>query len=121
MAHTFHGHIFEGYFNRSKAYLFTFIERLLGKITDVIIAISESQKKELAEKYCIAPPDKVKTINLGFNLNPFVRSKVLRGQYRESIGVDGNEILIGIIGRLAPIKNHIMFLKAAKIFLKEES
>ena len=119
MAHTFHGHIFEGYFNRSKAYLFTFIERLLGKITDVIIAISESQKKELAEKYCIAPLNKFKVINLGFNLNPFVRSKVLRGQYRESIGVDGNEILIGIIGRLAPIKNHIMFLKAAKIFLKE--
>ncbi len=118
MAHTFHGHIFEGYFSRSKSFLFAFIERLLAKVTDVIIAISESQKRELAEKYYIAPPDKLKTIGLGFDLKPFLRGKVLRGQYRKSIGIDDDTFLIGIIGRLAPIKSHIMFLKSAKIFIK---
>ena len=119
MAHTFHGHIFEGYFSRSKSFLFAFIERLLAKVTDVIIAISESQKRDLAEKYCIAPSNKFKTIGLGFNLKPFFRGKVLRGQFRQSIGVDDDTLLIGIIGRLARIKNHVMFLKGARIFLKQ--
>ncbi|MBN1275903.1 MAG: glycosyltransferase, partial [Deltaproteobacteria bacterium] len=47
MVHTFHGHIFEGYFSRQKSLLFIWVERLLAKYTDVIIAISPTQKREL--------------------------------------------------------------------------
>jgi len=119
MVHTFHGHVFEGYFSRAKSLLFVWIERLLAKSTDVVIAISETQKKELAEKFRIAAPAKIKTIELGFDLNPFLKSRALRGHFRKNLGLDNNTLLIGIIGRLVPIKNHIMFLKAAEAFLEQ--
>ncbi len=118
VVHTFHGHIFEGYFSRGKSLFFVLIERLLARITDAIIAISKTQKEDLAEKYHIAPPEKIKTVELGFDLNPFLNSNALKGKFRQSLGVSEDTILIGIIGRLVPIKNHLMFLHAAKILLK---
>jgi glycosyltransferase involved in cell wall biosynthesis len=115
--HTFHGHIFQGYFNRLKSYVFVLVERGIGRMTDVIIAISESQKNELTQKYRIAPPSKVKVIELGFDLDPFLTADRRRGQFRNRLGLSEETILIGIIGRLVPIKNHGMFLDAARILL----
>jgi glycosyltransferase involved in cell wall biosynthesis len=118
IVHTFHGHIFEGYFNRLKSRFFVQIERFLARGTDVIIAISRSQKKDLADKYRIAPSEKIRTIELGFNLEPFLSSARLKGRFRKKLGVGDKTLLIGIIGRLVPIKNHEMFFEAAYLFLK---
>ncbi len=115
VVHTFHGHIFEGYFTKGKSMFFVLIERLLAKITDAVIAISKTQKEDLGEKYRIAPAEKIRTIELGFDLEPFFNSDHLNGKFRKSLGVAQDSILVGIIGRLVPIKNHLMFLKAAKI------
>jgi len=117
--HTFHGHIFKGYFSRAKSWFFVFIERIIAKLTDVIIAISETQKKELAQEFHIAPPGKIKTIRLGFDLEPFFTCKSLKGKFRKSLGIDHDTFTIGIIGRLAPIKNHRMFFDAANIFVAQ--
>src|ERR1700733_14860706 len=62
--HTFHGHVFDGYFRPSWTRVFLAIERFLGQHTDCIIAVSPSQRKELVETYKIASPDKVVTIPL---------------------------------------------------------
>jgi len=116
--HTFHGHVFEGYFSKAKSLLFVWTERLLARFTDVIIALSGTQKKELVEKFRIAPTDKVKTVQLGFDLRPFLGSEALKGQFRRSLGMSNDTLLIGIVGRLVPIKNHFMFLNAARFFLE---
>jgi GT2 family glycosyltransferase/glycosyltransferase involved in cell wall biosynthesis len=113
MVHTFHGHVFEGYFTPAKARAFVWVERILALATDAIIAISESQKKELTERFMIAPLSKVVTLELGFNLSPFLSSSSKRGAFRNSIGVSPTTALVGIVGRLVPIKNHGMFLDAA--------
>jgi glycosyltransferase involved in cell wall biosynthesis len=95
------------------------VERLLARFTDVIIALSGIQKKELVEKFRIAPTDKIKTVQLGFDLRPFLGSEALEGQFRRSFGISNDTLLIGIVGRLVPIKNHFMFLDAAKLFLEQ--
>jgi GT2 family glycosyltransferase/glycosyltransferase involved in cell wall biosynthesis len=118
IVHTFHGHVFEGYFSRVKSFLFVWIERLMARETDVIVGISETQRKELVDKYKIAPYRKIKKVELGFDLKPFLHAEDLKGQFRQKMGLDDNTILIGIVGRLVPIKNHSMFLKGAKIFLE---
>jgi GT2 family glycosyltransferase/glycogen synthase len=117
--HTFHGHIFEGYFSEAKSFVFVWIERLLAVVTDVIIAISNTQKEDLTEKFHIASAKKIKTIQLGFELRPFLRNTSVRGQFRDKCGLSDEILLIGIVGRLVPIKNHRMFFEAAKLFIEQ--
>lgn len=118
VVHTFHGHIFEGYFSKGISLFFIWIERLLATMTDVVIVISETQKIDLVKKYHIAPADKIQTIELGFDLKPFLTCSSLKGRFKTDLGVKNDTVLIGIIGRLVPIKHHIMFFKAAKAYLQ---
>ena len=114
VVHTFHGHVFHSYFNKLMSSLIVRFERYLAKKTDAIIAISDSQKNELVEVYKIAPTGKVFTIPLGFNLDKFsIDQESKKNIFRNKYGFDKSELLIGIIGRIVPIKNHEMFLEIA--------
>ncbi|MEW6614383.1 MAG: glycosyltransferase [Thermodesulfobacteriota bacterium] len=119
--HTFHGHTFHGYFNPFKARLFLSIERLLARFTDRIIVLSNQQFKELCYKYKIAPPDKFVIIPLGFDIDKFLQCDTKKGHLRKELGVDEQTLLVGIVGRLVPIKNHRMFLDAAAEVIKPET
>ncbi len=100
--HTFHGHIFDGYFGRFKTGVFILIEQFLAQFSSKIIAVSESVKKELIS-LGIGNNDKIEVIPLGFELDKFLEIPL-----RESPMVN-----IGIVGRLVPVKNHRLFLEAA--------
>ena len=117
--HTFHGHVFHGYFNKIKTSIFLAIERMLARGTDAIVAISDSQKKDLSATYRIAPPERIRKVELGFNLAPFLDCRQHKGRLRRKIGVDENTVLIGIVGRLVPIKNHNLFLESAQILINK--
>ncbi len=111
--HTFHGHVFHGYFGKLKSGLFLAVERALARRTDAIIAISRTQREELAHTFRIAAPEKIRQVNLGFDLSPFLSCQAVKGRFRERIGVDEETILVAVVGRLAPVKNHKMFFDAA--------
>ncbi len=116
ICHTFHGHIFHSYFTPLKTRVFLEIERYLGKRTTAIITLSESQKKELTVDYNIAPPEKFAIIPLGFDLAKFTENRELkRKKFRTQYNIADDEIAIGIVGRLVPVKNHELFLQAVKI------
>jgi len=117
--HTFHGNVFRGYFNRTRSMLYIWIERILGRFTDVIIALGPTQNRELEKEFHIAPAEKIRTVPLGFDLEPFLSCQEFQGQFRRSFGITRDAFLIGIVGRLAPIKNHLIFFKSAKIFIRE--
>lgn len=116
IVHTFHGHVFHSYFNPLMSKLIVRFERFFARRTDAIIAISESQRHELTEVYKIAPPEKVFTVPLGFNLDKYsVDQDTKKIIFRNKYGFDKSELIVGIIGRLVPIKNHEMFLEVAAI------
>jgi len=122
--HTFHGNIFEGYFGSFHSMLFMVIERLLASMTDILIAISQNQKKILIEKYHIGNDQKIRIIELGLELSPFFRAglhrKDMKAGFRHHYGIPEDVVLIGIVGRLVPIKNHQLFLRAAKQLLEND-
>lgn len=118
VVHTFHGHVFHSYFNSVKTGFFINTERYLAKKTDAIVAISEQQKKELVTDFRIAPAGKFKVIPLGLDLEKFATGmEEKRSRFRTEFGLDEKEIAIGIIGRLVPVKNHYLFLKALSYVL----
>jgi glycosyltransferase involved in cell wall biosynthesis len=121
LVHTFHGHVFHGYFNKTKSSLFILIERFLSTFTDRIIVISPQQKQDICGKYKIANPRKVTVIPLGFDLIPFIRKTHGEKIKKKYLPNDPrNVLLIGIIGRLTHIKNHHMLLNAVKILKSDK-
>jgi len=120
IVHTFHGHVFHSYFGKAKTQAFIQIERYLAKRTSGIIAISELQKKELAETYRIAAEPKISIIPLGFDLDRFtIDQAAKRLAFRERYDIAPDEIAIGIVGRIVPVKNHRLFVAAAALALKQ--
>lgn len=111
--HTFHGHVFHSYFGKLKTAFYKTIERYLAKHSTTIVAISNKQKQELSEVFNIAPKDKIQVIPLGFDLTKFTKNKETnRKEFREKYNLKEDQLAIGIIGRLAPIKNHSLFIEA---------
>jgi len=114
--HTFHGHIFHSYFGPAKTRVFLEIERYLAKRTTKIVTLSEIQKHELSEVYKVAPPERFEIVPLGFDLEKFeTGQEEKRRKFRQAYNIDNDEIAIGIVGRLVPVKNHTLFLKALSI------
>ena len=109
--HTFHGHVFHSYFGSFKTKIFKEIERNLAKKTTKIIAISDIQKRELSKIHRICPEKNIEVIPLGFDLEKFnIDKDSKRKKFRKKWNIKENEIAIGIIGRLVPIKNHFFFI-----------
>ena len=115
IVHTFHGHVFHSYFGKLKTEFFIKTERFLAKKCSAIVAISNKQKDELANVYKICPSEKISVIPLGFELERFRQNKdIKRKVFREKYFLKEDELAIGIVGRLVPIKNHELFLTAFK-------
>lgn len=121
IVHTFHGNVLESYFSGIKSRVFINIERYLADHSNRIIAISQNQKDDLVRILQLKDPGKVEIIPLGFDLSRFTENQeVKRKSFRDRFRLQEDEIAIGIIGRLVPIKNHSLFLSAVR-FLKEHS
>lgn len=119
IVHTFHGHVFHSYFNKITTSTFIHIERYLAKRSSGIIAISKTQKEELCNTYKICPEDKVNIIPLGLDLDKFNEGlEYKRKKFRDKYFIKDDEIAIGIIGRIVPVKNHTLFVAAAKRVLQ---
>lgn len=122
IVHTFHGHVFSGYFSGIKTAVLKSVERYLARKSTAIVAISDIQKKELTEKHRICEPDKMAVIPLGFDLQKFSQDQTeKRSQFRKKFGLDDEVLTIGIIGRLAPIKNHRLFIDGVCHVLQHSS
>jgi glycosyltransferase involved in cell wall biosynthesis len=111
--HTFHGHVFEGYFSSLATKVFVFIERALARVTDCIVTVTESQRQDLANKYRIAPAEKIVAIPYGFDLQRFLNVDGRRDALRTDLSVGHQQTLIGWIGRLTPIKAPELLIEAA--------
>jgi len=112
IVHTFHGHVFHSYFGPVRTALYKNIERYLARRSSRIVAISDKQKNELVEEHRITSEHKVSVIPLGFDLCRFQEDQIAkRALFRRVYGISEDEIAIGIVGRLVPIKNHDLFLE----------
>lgn len=119
IVHTYHGHVFQGYFNPFITKLVILIERFLGRLSTQIIVISPEQQHEIVNKYTIVPVEKTTIIPLGFDLKRFEESHTKRDELRKEVGISRLQCAVAIVGRLAPIKNHRLFIDAAALVLRE--
>lgn len=118
IVHTFHGHVFHSYFGTLKTSFYKSIERYLAGRSTAIIAISDKQKDELVNIHSICKASQTEVVPLGFDLQRFQDNiEEKRKNFRSAYNIEDDEIAIVIVGRLVPVKNHSMFLRALKIVL----
>ena len=117
--HTYHGHVLHGYYGPLKSWALRRMEQMLALLTDRLIAVSEQVKRDLVQ-YRVARSEKISVVPLGFDLEPFLSSEAHRGSFRREMNLNGSTRLVGIVGRLFPIKNHRLFLDAAALVTAEE-
>ncbi len=113
VVHTYHGHVLRGYFPPWKAALFRRLETRLANAADALVAVSESVQQDLVA-FGIAPAERIRVIPLGLELGRLANG-LPRGTLRREAGIPDDAPLVGMVGRLVPIKDVPTFLRAARI------
>ncbi len=105
VVHTFHGHVFEGYFGTAGSALVRISERLLARVTDRVVTISPRQREAIIERFRIAPASRVCVVPLGLDLRSFQAVNGVDRRFRQSLGFPADSFLLGCIGRLVKVKD----------------
>jgi glycosyltransferase involved in cell wall biosynthesis len=93
------------------------VESTLSRFADLIIVNSHA-----GFDYAVAngfPRRKMVVIHNGIDVERFRPDSAARNYLRKEWGITPAEVLIGLVGRLDPMKGHETFLRAAALLIKE--
>ncbi len=116
--HTFHGHVLGGdYFSPGRTRAYLAVERQLARATARLVVLTQAQKREMAQVLRVAPPERFAVVPLGLELEPFgaLDRPTMRAAARRALGLGADEPVVGIVGRLVPIKHHELLLDALAV------
>lgn len=111
VVHTFHGHVFEGYFSERVNRLVRLTERWLARITNIVVTISPRQRDDIVQRFRIAEAAKTVVVPLGLNLDALLSMKSTR-QAGQTSGRADAALVIGYIGRMVPVKDLPTLIRA---------
>jgi glycosyltransferase involved in cell wall biosynthesis len=103
VVHTFHGHVLRGYFSPTKTSFFRVLERMLAKITTVLVAVSPEVRDDLVA-LGVAPAEKFTVIRLGIELEQRVRCEEPPAEVRRQLGIPPERFVVGWLGRMTGVK-----------------
>jgi glycosyltransferase involved in cell wall biosynthesis len=118
IVHTPHGNIFDGYFSKGKTAVFKIIERKAAAWSDRLIELTSNGVDEYLQEG-IGEPNQFAVIHSGIDLSPYESAIARREETRTKLGVLPDEVLIGGVGRLEPVKGFSYLIEAATTFLNE--
>jgi glycosyltransferase involved in cell wall biosynthesis len=112
VVHTYHGHVLRGYFGPMKTAVFRGLEALMSPLSDALIAVSDAVKQDLVA-LGVARAEHIRVVPLGLDLERFTLD-LPRGGLRAA-DWPKDAPLVGMVGRLVPIKDVPTFLRAAAL------
>ena len=108
--HTFHGHVLEGYFSRPLSRALCRVEARLARQTHQILAVSEATAADLVRLGVVGAGD-VEVVRPGSRLDGLLDLPERRGgALRDQLSLHPDDVAIGVIGRLAPVKRTALAL-----------
>lgn len=117
IVHTPHGNVFHGYFSKYITRAFVWMERHAARRTDRIIELTPGGIEEHLAEW-IGRRDQYAAIFSGIDLSPYDAAIARRAQTRQTLGVADDELLVGGVGRLEPIKGFGYLVSAARRVLE---
>ncbi len=116
--HTPHGHVFHSYYGPFMTKIFVTVERFLSLMTDKIAALTDRERDEHLEQG-VASIEKYVIIHSGVMLQQIMNMDIDVETGKEEFGIPQNSNVIGVVGRLVPIKGHKYLVSAAKRIIEE--
>ena len=116
IVHGVHGAPFYPYQNPLVRNFYKWCERYAAKKCDALISVADAMS-ELMIQANVAPAEKFHTVYSGMEVETFLDSAPLRAATRRRFGFTDNEIVVGKIARLFPLKGHEFIIEAAKAVL----
>jgi glycosyltransferase involved in cell wall biosynthesis len=110
--HTFHGHVFEGYFSPAVSAAIRSTERTLAQLTDTVVTISPRQRADIVERFAIASAAKTVVVPLGLDLDALLTLPQGGPDLRASIGASPDDVIVGYAGRMVPVKDLRTLIRA---------
>lgn len=119
--HQFHGHTFHSYFHPLKERVFLFFERFMARYaSDALIVVTRQQFEEIHGFFKVGLRERFAVIPYGIPFDHIEAADRSRIQaFREEFGLEGM-LSIALVARIAPIKNHEMFIEAARVLFRAE-
>ncbi len=112
IVHTYHGHVLEGYFGRTRAAVYRGLERAAARPSDCLIGVSQGTVDDLL-RLRVAPRARFRVVPLGLDLAPFLELSDSDGTgLRGDLALADDEVLATFVGRLVPIKRVDVLLRA---------
>ena len=118
IVHTPHGHVFHSYYGYIITKIIVFVERALSLITDKITALTDRERDEHLEQG-VASIEKYVIIHSGVMLQQIMNTNIDVETGKKEFDIPQNSNVIGVVGRLVPIKGHKYLVSAAKRIIKE--
>ena len=112
--HTIHGASFHVGQSAPAYRLYRWLERRAAPATDRFISVCDA----MTEQYVaagVAPRDKFVTVYSGFDVEPFLRPVRPPQEVRAALGFTPQDVVIGKVARLFPLKGHEYLVRAAKV------
>lgn len=111
LVHSFHGHVLKGYFGTLASGAATAVERVLARGTDRLIAVSPRVRDELralgvgrSRSWAVVPP--------GIDFERTRPDRPGGERLRAEIGCPPGTVLVGLVGRLARVKDPLAAVAA---------
>lgn len=111
--HTIHGASFHVGQSALAFKLYQWLERRAAPATDRFISVCDAMTDQYVQA-CIAPREKFATVYSGFDVEPFLLPPRPPQQVRAELGLKPDDVVIGKVARLFPLKGHEFLIRAAK-------
>jgi glycosyltransferase involved in cell wall biosynthesis len=112
VVHTVHGAPFHPYQSALARRLFRRCEKFAARRCRRLISVADAMTDQLVEAG-VADRDKFITIQSGMDVASFTAANQLRSQRRQELGFEDDQVVVGKIARLFPLKGHCYLVEAA--------
>ena len=118
IVHTIHGLPFHDYEKAWVNKLYIALERNAARYTGLIISVADAMTAK-AVAAGVAPREKFVTVYSGMNVEPFINGQHDPAAVRGSLGISHDDLVVGVIARISPLKGHEFIIRAAPKILKQ--
>jgi glycosyltransferase involved in cell wall biosynthesis len=95
-------------------------ERLINPLVDRVVAVSPAVAELTGREHGL-PPGRLVTIENGVDVEVWTPEGQPRAEARRELALREDEIAVGVIGHLSPVKGHADFLRAAAHVYAQDS